>query len=362
MRVALVCPYAWDRAGGVQTHVRSLARTLIRRGHDVTVVAPGERGQDGDVPTIIVGRSVNVPANGSIAPIAFGPRIAAATRAALRDFAPEIVHVHEPLVPSVSLLAVGAVDAAYIGTFHASTPSSLGYAVARPVLERVARGLAVRTAVSDAAATLASRYFPEEYLKTPNGVELQRFGAAPALRRGRNPKPRVLFVGRLDRRKGCEYLIQAMARVRDLDARLVVVGAGPRDRACRALARRLVVDAEFLGRVADDHLALRYASADLFCAPNTEGESFGIVLLEAMAAGAPVIASDLPGFREAAQQAARFVPVRDAAKLGMAIRAVLTDDDERARLRAAGKERAATLDWERLVMGVEEIYTRALSL
>jgi phosphatidyl-myo-inositol alpha-mannosyltransferase len=362
VKVALVCPYAWDRDGGVQSHVRSLALTLRARDHDVAVLAPlanpSRRGPDGlGIDIRVTGRTVPIPANGSVAPLSFGPRAAARVSGALRRFVPDVVHVHEPLVPSVSLLALYGKVSPAVGTFHAAADSSFGYAAARPVLRHALDRLAVRTAVSDAARRLIERYFPGDYLLTPNGVDAAAFGAAEPIDLG--PGKKVLFLGRVERRKGLEVLIQAATRLRDLDVELIVAGGGPREGRCRALARQLEVPARFLGRVSDGDVRRLYRSADAFCAPGLGGESFGIVLLEAMAAGAPLVCSDVPGFRAVAEGAAEIVPPGDPGRLAAALRRVLTDDGARAALRASGLRRASMYDWKRLAAGVEAAYERA---
>lgn len=355
MRVALVSPYAWDRPGGVQSHVRGLASALRASGHDVLVVAPRvSQRQASDAE--LVGRAVPVPANGSVAPIAFGPLAAARLRRALKEFSPDVVHVHEPLVPSLSLLATIATAAPAVGTFHASAPSSFGYRAARPILDRVAARLAARTAVSDAARDLAARYFPGDYALTPNGVDSARFAAAAPLDLGDGRK--VLFLSRIERRKGLQVLVQAMALL-GTPATLIVAGTGPEERRCRRLAATLGVDARFIGEVSEEDKARVYRSADVYCAPGLGGESFGIVLVEAMAAGAPVVCSDLPGFRDAIGDAALTVPPGDPGRLAGTLDEVLTDEGTARRLSKKGSGRAQSFDWRRLVTNVELIYEKA---
>jgi phosphatidylinositol alpha-mannosyltransferase len=364
VRVALVCPYAWDRHGGVQSHVRALARALRRRGHDVAVIAPRARPRRAlpadDDGAVMVGRSVPIPANGSLAPVAFGPGAGAATRRALRDLVPDVVHLHEPLIPSVSLLALLNSAAPAAGTFHAAAPRSLGYGSSRPLLERAARRIAVRTAVSEAARALVGRYFPGDYLITPNGVELARFRSARPADWG--PGRKVLFAGRLERRKGLDVLVRAMAEVRDLGATLVVAGDGPDGPPARALARRLGVEVLWAGSPSDQELAAAYRRADAYCAPNLRGESFGVVLIEAMAAGAPVVCSDLPSFRSVAGGAAALVAPGDHVSLAAALRRTLTDTAVAERMRVEGRRAAARFDWDELVAGVESVYERCRAL
>lgn len=364
MRVALVCPYAWDRYGGVQSHVRALAHALHEKGHETGVMAPylSDRSMLNEPGITFVGRAVRVPANGSVAPLAFGPLVASGIREALEEFEPQVVHLHEPLIPSLSLLALSTnALAPTVGTFHAAAESSLGYRGAKPVLAKAARRLTVRTAVSEAARALAARYFPGEYLITPNGIDTRRFASAEPLERGAGSEGRsVLFLGRLEARKGLEVLIEAMARIADLDASLVVAGSGPEKRSARALARRLGVQAEWLGRVSEEDKPRIYRSADVYCAPALGGESFGIVLIEAMAAGAPVVCSDLSAFRAVTNGAANLAAAGDAEALARALRSVLTDPEKAGEMRTLSHREAARFSWSALVGDVEAVYRLAL--
>jgi phosphatidylinositol alpha-mannosyltransferase len=359
MRIALVCPYAWDRAGGVQSHVRALARVLASRGHEVQIIAPSVRKPPPETGVEIVGRAVGIPANGSVAPLSFGPRAAVGVNAALKRFEPEVMHLHEPLIPSLSLLALWKGRAPAVGTFHAAADRSRAYALGKPLLQRSMSKLAVRTAVSDSARALIGAYFPGDYALTPNGVEAARFADAEPLDLPGGRK--VLFLGRIERRKGLEVLIQAMTRIRDLDTTLYVAGTGPQESSCRALAKNLGVRTEFMGRLSEEDLPRIYRSVDVYCAPGLGGESFGIVLAEAFAAGAAVVCSDLPGYRAVASGAATLVPPGDAGALADALRAVLTDDALATDMRKASKRITPMFDWERLVAGVEVIYERALT-
>ena len=364
MKIALVCPYAWDRFGGVQSHVRALARTLRTRAHEVCVMAPSTLNPfiaepvDDGLDVRYVGRAVGVPANGSIAPLAFGPMAAVSIRNALRDFGADVVHLHEPLIPSISFLGLLNAEGPTVGTFHAAAPSSVGYRLSRTVLHPAVERLSVRTAVSDAARALISSYHPGEYVLTPNGVEVERFAEAEPVDLGLGPK--ILFLGRIERRKGLEVLIQAMTRVADLGVELVVAGSGPEERACKALAASLGVPTRFLGRVADRELPGLYRAADVYCAPGLGGESFGIVLVEAMAAAAPIVCSDLEGYRAVAGDAAVLVPPGEPGPLADAIRRVLTDTEEMQRLSKMSKRMVEMFSWKRLAGGVEEVYRRAL--
>jgi phosphatidylinositol alpha-mannosyltransferase len=358
MRVAVVCPYAWDRYGGVQSHVKSLARSLRLRGHTVRVLAPAARRPHARAVrgngAVIVGRSVPIPANGSVAPVAFGPGAGATTRRALRAFRPDVLHLHEPLVPSVSLMALFNTAVPAVGTFHAAAQRSLGYGASRPLLDRAVRRLTVRTAVSEAARDLVARYFPGDYFLTPNGVDVARFAEAEPL--GWGPGRKVLFVGRIERRKGLEVLIEAMSAISDLDATLVVAGDGPEAVFARLLARRLRVRVVWTGPLSDEDLPRAFRAADVFCAPNLGGESFGVVLLEAMAAGAPVVCSSLAAFRAVAGSAAALVAPGDVHGLASALRHTLGDEVTTEAMRVSSRARAAAFDWGRLIGRVESIY------
>jgi phosphatidyl-myo-inositol alpha-mannosyltransferase len=360
MRITIVCPYAWDRFGGVQTHVRAQARALTERGHDVTVIAPRSwiaSRPAGAEEAVGIGRAVSIPANGSRAPIAFGPVAAARVRRTLADLEPDVVHLHEPLIPSLSGLALFSSRAPCVGTFHAASERSIAYWAARPFLKGAMDRLRARIVVSQAALSLIGRYFPGTYEEIPNGVEVARYASAPPADLGAGRT--VLFLGRIERRKGLEVLVQAMTRTRDLEARLVVAGAGPGERGCRALAERLDVEVQFVGGVHDDVKAGILRSVDVYCAPALGGESFGIVLIEAMAAGTPVVCSDLPGFRAVAGEGAALVSPGDPGELADELRAVLTDENRARAMSDAGRGIAKRFDWPRLAERLEEVYVRA---
>ena len=360
MRVALVCPYAWDRYGGVQSHVRSLGAALRDRGHHVCVIAPsaGERPQEEGV--WYSGRAFGVRANGSVAPIAFGPGTAVGVRRALASFEPDVLHLHEPLIPSVSLLALWNAKCPTVGTFHAAAASSAGYRLSRPVLERAARRLDVRTAVSAAARDLATTYFPGDFTITPNGVDYERFASAPAVRPAHGPAT-VLFLSRIEKRKGLEVLMYALESLAVDGVRLMVGGDGPERPVLEKLGAETGIDVRFLGRIDEVDLASLYRSATVFCAPGLGGESFGIVLIEAMAAGAPVVCSDLPGFRDVTEGVGLLVPPGDPAALGAALKRVLGDDALQADMSRKSSERARRYDWSILVRDVERVYDTAVS-
>jgi phosphatidylinositol alpha-mannosyltransferase len=360
VRVALVCPYAWDDPGGVQVHVRELAERLRARGHSVVVLAP-VRHEPAQPWVIPVGTPLDVPYNASNAPIDPRPWSRRRVREALARFGPDVVHAHQPTAPSTSLWALLEARAPVVGTFHSGATRARLYDLAAPVLRRVMRRLAVRIAVSERAAAFERARIGGEYEIVPNGLDVARF--ASAVPRDLGPGRKLLFVGRLDERKGIRVAVEAfdiMARERP-DLRLVVAGDGPHRDAVDALPPELRARVTMLGAVPNVELPAVHAACDVYLGPATGGESFGIVLVEAMAAGLPVVASDIPGYDEVvrADVDGLLVPPRDPAGLAAATRRVLDDAQVARRLRAAGRERAAAFDWEVVVGRVEELYGRA---
>lgn len=340
MRLALVCPYSLSRPGGVQTQVLGLARALRRLGVMAQVVAPADAPVElgGFKP---VGTSIGVPANGSVAPVALGPGSFARTRSAIVDGSFDIVHVHEPLVPAVSVTAVAISGAPVVGTFHRSG-LGVGYRavglLARPLMARLAR----RFAVSEEAASTARRALGGSYVVLENAVDTTRF--APLGPRPPRPNPLVAFLGRHETRKGLPVLLDAFGMLQR-EAELEVAGEGPET---GELRERFAGNGRvrWLGHLDEGSKADLLRRADIVCVPSTGGESFGLVLLEAMAAGAAVIASDLPGYRKVSHHgaAAALVPPGDARALAMALEDLLGDAGGRRRLAEAGLEVAAAHD------------------
>lgn len=342
MRVAVVCPYSLGVPGGVQTHVLALGRALRGLGIDATVVAPtdGRLESDPGVPVRSVGGSIGFRVNGSTAPLAVGPVVAARARAAVRGF--DVVHVHEPLQFAVSLVATTTAPHPVVGTFHAAADSMAWYGALKPVFRLAVHRLDASWAVSPAAAALVDRYFGLRPPIEPNGVEVARFAAAEPLELRRDVGgPVVLFVGRDEPRKGLDVLLDAWPRVQAAVPTSELWIAGPGTESASGPGLRA------FGAVDDDTLPRLYRSADLYCSPARFGESFGIVLLEAMAARTPVVASDIPGYAAVSRDGGccRLTPVGDAVALGDAIVSLLDDPAARGHLAEAGTKRAAEFDW-----------------
>jgi phosphatidyl-myo-inositol alpha-mannosyltransferase len=365
MRIVQVCPYAWDAPGGVQVHVRQLSEHLRGRGHDVLILAPGLRPMEEDG-VRIVGRAFRIPYQGTVAPICFTPGSIARVGRELRAFQPDVVHAHEPLSPSTGMFATLRSSAPVVGTFHAFTERSRLVELASPLLRIVWRRLAARVAVSKAAASFMDAKFGggDSTRIVPNGVDVELFAHAdPAqLPAGR----RVLWVGRLDRQKGFPVAVRAFADLaaKFPDVHLVVVGDGAKRGAVAELSPDVRERVVMLGAVQHERLPAYHAACDVFVAPALGQESFGIVLVEAMAAGLPVVASRIPGFDEVVRDGTDgiLVPPNDPRALADAAERVLTDPALAGRLAEAGRARAAEFSWDRVADRLETVYRQVASV
>jgi phosphatidylinositol alpha-mannosyltransferase len=363
VRILQVCPYDWDAPGGVQVHVRQLAAELRAHGHRTSILAPGSRPSE-DSGVRIVGRPVRVPYRGTVAPISFSPGSWRRIRSAMRSFDPDVIHAHEPLTPSTSMLAVLAASAPVVATFHASLDRSRLMELAEPALRRVSGRIDAGVAVSDAAASFLRRVMRVPLEVVPNGVDVGTFAHPGRPVEGLPAGPKILWVNRLDPQKGFEIMLRAFEQLaRDVgEAHLLVAGDG-RDRVLlRALPGDLRSRILRLGTVPHGELPRYHAVADVFVAPATGQESFGIVLVEAMAAGVPVVASDIAGYREVVRDGidGLLVPPGDPNALAAAIRRVLSEPELAATLRAAGRSRAQAFSWGAVAPRLEAIYDRVL--
>lgn len=347
VRIGMICPYSLSVPGGVQGQVLGLARTMRSMGHDVRVLAPCD-GPPPDAGVTPLGSSMATPTNGSVAPIA--PDVSAQLRTirALRDEAFDVVHLHEPFAPGPTHTAILFKTAPLVATFHAAGDIS-AYRLFKPIVRAAARKLDLRCAVSEEARAMAETHVGGHYELVFNGVEVESYRTAtPTPTDG----PTILFCGRHEPRKGLTVLLDAMAHLPS-EVRLWVAGEGPET---SVLQRRTAGDARisWLGSISDVEKAQRLRGADVFCAPSLGGESFGVVLLEAMAAETPVVASDLVGYATVARDGkdAELAPPGDAEALAAAIDRVLGDPDLAHRLVDSGRERAAEFSMEHLA----EIY------
>jgi phosphatidylinositol alpha-mannosyltransferase len=369
MKLALVSPYDFAYPGGVTEHVASLAEQFLARGHQVHIVAPSSDDESEptasvDAPIHRIGRVVSVPANGSVARITLSLRSYLQAKRLLQEEQFDLIHLHEPMMPALPLTVLRHSTATNVGTFHAFRNTPLTYFYGKPILRPFFRKLHGHIAVSSAAREFVGEYFPADYRVIPNGIDFPRFNTRyPPLEEFADNRPTVLFVGRLEKRKGLRFLLRAWPMVleRQPDARLVVVGRGRPLEGYRRFAVRQgwsPSDVMFAGYVSAEDLPRYYQSCDVFCAPNTGQESFGIVLLEAMAAGAPIVASDIPGYRDVVADGEQglLVEPKNPGALADALCRLLGNPDLRATMRRVGHAKARDYDWPRVAGQVLDYY------
>ncbi|HWG97841.1 MAG TPA: glycosyltransferase family 4 protein [Pilimelia sp.] len=370
MRIGIVCPYSFDVPGGVQNHVRDLAETLIGLGHEVSVLAPAE--EDAERPAYLVpaGRAVPVPYNGSVARLAFGPISAARVRRWITAGDFDVLHVHEPVTPSLSLLAVLSARGPVVATFHTAMTRSRAMAAAQGALQLVLERITARIAVSALARKVQVEHLGGGAVEIPNGVAVARFADAAPLdgwpgRCGPGSGGTIGFLGRFtEPRKGFPLLRDAFVALapRRPGLRLLVAGPGDPAEALEPVPAALRDRITFLGLVPEADKRRMLRSLHLYCAPNTGGESFGMILTEAMAAGTPVVASDLDAFRRvlAGGAAGALFPTGDRAALTGLLAALLDDPARRRSLADCGREVVAGYDWPVIAGRVLEVYATAI--
>jgi phosphatidylinositol alpha-mannosyltransferase len=361
VRIGIVCPYTWDVPGGVQQHIRDLSEALIGLGHEVSVISPAD--DDTPLPDYVVpaGRAVPVPYNGSVARLAFGFLSAARVRRWVKEGNFDVLHVHEPAAPSLSLLACWVADGPIVATVHTAMPRSRLIHATYPVLQTALEKISGRIAVSEAARTTLVEHMGGDAVLIPNGVTVRRYEKAAPLPGWPGPGGALGFLGRMDEpRKGLEVLLRAFETLatQRQGLRLLIAGPGDADdvldRVPAALRERVVL----LGQVSEEDKARVYHSVDVFCAPNTGGESFGIVLAEAMAAGAAIAASDLDAFRQVLRggRAGELFTTGDPAALAAAAGRLLDDPQLRSHLSAAAHEAVRAYDWPVVARDVVKVY------
>ena len=368
MRVGIVSPYSFDVPGGVQLHVRDLALQLRSLGHEVSVLAPAD--EDTPLPAYVVsaGRAVPVRFNGSVARLAFGPVTAGRVARWIEQGGFDVVHIHEPASPSVSLLALWAADGPLVATFHSSMLRSRAMQAAHPLLRPSMEKIAGRIAVSEEARRTVTTHLGGDAVVIPNGVFVDAFaqaGPRPEWQ-GTPDRPTLAFLGRMaEPRKGLPVLARALPTVLGElpGVRLLVAGPGDPDEAREQMTPEVAAACEFLGPVSDEDKARLLSSADLYLAPNTGGESFGIILIEAMSAGAAVLASDIPAFLRVLDEGRCGVTFanEDTDDLARQVLALLHDDDRRRAVAAAGQERARIFDWSVVAADIVAVYETVVS-
>ncbi|OFW70054.1 MAG: hypothetical protein A2V52_04425 [Actinobacteria bacterium RBG_19FT_COMBO_54_7] len=357
MNIGMVSPYSWDFPGGVNRHVEQLSEQLRRRGHKVTVIAPDGRESE-DFHN--AGKSISIRSNRSVANLSFGAASAARMKRFLSGKELDLLHLHEPLIPSTSMLALHYSNCANLATFHAAREGgSRAYSLARPLLRPLARKIDVRVAVSESAKQLISGYFPGDYRIIPNGVDTSEYSpdgqALPGLDPGRF---HLLFIGRPEPRKGLDVLLDAFPEIHKNhpEARLLIAGVENPIRKMEGVI--------WLGRLSDEQVPMAYRSARLLISPALGSESFGIILIEAMASGVPVVASSIPGYRAVVDDCVqgRLVQAGDSDDLAAAVIALIEHEDTLREMSEAALQKSREYSWQKLALLVEEAYREAIDL
>ena len=372
MRILQVSPYDFPYPGGVTQHIINLDRELRARGHEVRIMAPSTSdGVEDRFPGFIrVGsRVVPLPVNQSRARLTLSPRLLPRVRRFLEQNHFDIIHLHEPLVPALPLTVLRYSKTVNVGTFHAARNSAFFYRTTRPLIRRLQQRLHGKITVSEAARELVFRSYKDAYRIIPNGIDVEFYGETqPPVKDLDDGKFNILFVGRLEKRKGLDYLLRAMSLICQMrpQARLTVIGAFGRNQ-YRSYQRHVqelgLPDVTFKGFVSEEEKRQHLQSADVYCSPALGGESQGVALLEAMAAGTPVVASDIPGFRTVLidHEAAILVPPKDHVGLARGLMRVADNADKRRRMSVAGRKRALDFAWDSIADRVIDYYHELLN-
>jgi len=366
IRIGMVCPYGWDTPGGVQTHIRDLTQHLIDEGHYVSVLVPiSDESISHEDYVVNAGKPISIPVNGSVARVIFGP--IASSRAkqwiASGDF--DLLHLHEPAIPSLSLLACSAAEGPLVGTFHVSTPKKKAIYAIGPILEPIVEKLTARIAVSELARSTLKDHFETDAVVIPNGIDGQKFSNAKVLEKFSGDYT-VGFIGRFEEpRKGLQVLIDSLPIVARFipNVRYLIAGPGESKDFLKEIDPQLRNRIKFLGRLTDEDKASFLKSIKIYVAPNTGGESFGIILTEALSAGTAVVASDIPAFEavlENGEAGALFIN-EDSEDLAKTLVSMLKDDQKRNRLASNGKLSAQKYDWQVVAEQIESVYEMAIA-
>jgi phosphatidylinositol alpha-mannosyltransferase len=362
-RIGIVCPYGWDTPGGVQAHIADLATYLISQGHYVSVLAP--TSDEENLPDYVVsaGKPISIPYNGAVARILFGPIAFARVRQWISQGEFDLLHLHEPAIPSISLLACFAAEGPMVGTFHASAKRQKAIFAIGPILEPVIEKLTARIAVSEAARSTLTEHLETDAIVVPNGIYAKRLADGKL-----NPEwsgNTIGFIGRFaEPRKGLAVLVSALGEITKSIPDLRVIVAGPGDSAefLKEVPEEFKKRFTFLGRITEDEKADFLHSVGLYVAPNTGGESFGIILAEALAGGAAVVASDIPAFQALlgdGKYGSLFIS-EDAHSLARTVIEILKNDEKRNSLRSAGKTYAQSFDWDVVAERIYDVYEMAM--
>jgi len=372
MKIALVSPYDFAYPGGVTNHITCLERQLTRMGHDVRIIAPASRVvPDFGSRFIPIGKPRPVPTSGSIARITLSLRLASKIKEVLAREQFDIIHLHEPFMPMLCSAVLRFANAPAVGTFHACAGRPgyyFGWPISAIMIHRRAVKLKAKIAVSVAALRYTKKWVRGDYEVIPNGIDLERFSpAVPPLHQFLDGKLNILFVGRLESRKGLIYLLKAFYRIKSYrsECRLIIVGPGTRLRKKyeKWVKSRNLNDVVFVGGVSQEELPRYYKTADIFCSPATGRESFGIVLLEAMASGKPVVASSIEGYRCVITNGIEgiLVPPKNEKKLEQALLTLISDPEMRRKMGENGLRKAQEYSWEKVASRVYACYVKILN-
>ena len=363
LRIGIVCPYSWDVPGGVQNHIRDLAEFLLNNGHHVEVLAPATESDDLPEYVVTAGRAVSIPYNGAVARVLFGVGANSRVRSWINDGDFDLLHLHEPAIPSLSLLACWAGEGAMVGTFHAAAKYQKAIVAIGPILEPVIEKLSARIAVSESARLTLTAHLETDAIVIPNGIYADNYrdGSSRSEWTGNT----IGFLGRFEEdRKGLPVLLDALPIISRFipDIRVLIAGPGDSEEVLEKVDPQLRNRVEFLGKISESDKTDFLASVSLYIAPNTGGESFGIILAEAMAGGAAVVASDIPAFADVLGNGefGALFESENSESLAKVIIDLLRDDSKRKGLAAAGAVHAQRFDWSQVGEEIFEVYELAM--
>lgn len=366
IRIGMVCPYGWDTPGGVQSHMRDLAEYLIGEGHFVSILAPiSDDAVSFEDYVVNAGKPISIPVNGSVARVLFGPLASSRAKQWIASGDFDLLHLHEPAIPSLSLLACSAAEGPLVGTFHVSTPKKKAIYAIGPILEPIVEKLTARIAVSELARSTLKDHFDTDAVVIPNGIDGQKYANATITNEFSGPNT-IGFMGRFEEpRKGLQVLIDSLAIVARFvpDVKYLIAGPGDSDEFVKNLNPQLQNRITFLGRLSDRQKESFLKSVEIYVAPNTGGESFGIILTEALSAGTAVVASDIPAFKAVLEngEVGALFRNEDSSDLAKVIVALLRDDARREKLATNGKLSAQKYDWQVVAEQIESVYEMAIA-
>lgn len=363
LKIGIVCPYSWDTPGGVQNHIRDLAEFLIESGHDVSVLAPVI--DESNLPEYVVnaGKPISIPYNGAVARVLFGPVAFARVRQWISQGEFDLLHLHEPAIPSISLLACWAADGPMVGTFHAAAKRQKIIFAIGPILEPAIEKLSARIAVSEAARLTLTDHLDTDAVIIPNGIYANRYTDGKTIEKWSGNT--IGFIGRFEEpRKGLSVLIDALPVISRFapDVKILVAGPGDPAEVIEGIDPQLRQRFEFLGKITESEKADFMSSVAVYVAPNTGGESFGIILAEALAGGACVVASDIPAFDDLLGHGefGALFESESSTELAKVVIDLLRDETKRKELSARGKERSKKFDWTVVAQQIYSVYEMSI--